>query len=115
MNKYVSKLLPNNTKVEVVYKSTKLSSCFNVKDKIDFEQNHDLVYHVKCLGRTCIDNHMGESARRITVRIKYHDGRDHRSQVSNHSIERLHKNASTVDFKIIDKNFIIINENGNLP
>ena len=49
MNKYVSKLLPNNTKVEVEYKSTKLSSCFNVKDKINFEQNHDLVYHVKCL------------------------------------------------------------------
>ena len=48
---------------------------------------------------------MGESARRMTVRIKYHDGRDHTSQVSNHNIERSHKNVSTIDFKIIDKNF----------
>ena len=35
MNKCVNKLLPNNTKNEVAFKSTKLSSCFNVKDKID--------------------------------------------------------------------------------
>ena len=48
MNKCVNKLLPNNTKIEVAFKSTKLSSCFNVKDKIDFEHNHDLIYHVKC-------------------------------------------------------------------
>ena len=42
MNKCVIKLLPNNTKIEVALKSTKLSSCFNVKDKIDFERNHNL-------------------------------------------------------------------------
>ena len=37
MNKCVIKLLPNNTKVKVAFKSTKLSSCFNLKDKTDFE------------------------------------------------------------------------------
>ena len=62
MNKCVHKLLPNNTKIEEAFKSTKLSSCFNVKDKIDFEHNNDLIYHTKCSEPTCIDNNVGESA-----------------------------------------------------
>ena len=41
MNKCVNKLLPNNTKIEVAFKSTKLSSCFSDKDKTNFEHNHD--------------------------------------------------------------------------
>ena len=100
MNKCVHKLLPNNTKIEEAFKSTKLSSCFNVKDKIDFEHNHDLSCEM-----SCINDYAGESARRITERIKDHNGRDHTSQVWNHSIEKSHKNVDTIDFKIIDKNF----------
>ena len=61
MNKRVNKLLPNN-KIEVTFKSTKLSSCFNVKGKIDFEHNHYLVYHTKCPETTCIDDFVGESS-----------------------------------------------------
>ena len=41
MNKCINKLHSNNTKIEVTFKSAKLSSCFNFKDKIDFEHNHD--------------------------------------------------------------------------
>ena len=73
MNKCVNKLLPNNTKIEVGFKSTKLSSYFNVKDKINFEHNHYLIYHTKCPEPTCIDDSVGESARRITERIKDHN------------------------------------------
>ena len=105
MNKCVNKLLPNNTKIEVAFKSTKLSSCFNVKDKIDFEHNHDLIYHAKCPEPTCIDDYVGESARRITERTKEHNGRDHTSQVWNHSIQKSHKNVNNIDFKVIDNNF----------
>ena len=79
-----------------------MSSCFNVKDKIDFEHKHDLIYHAKCPESTCIDDYVGESARRITQKIKDHNGRDITSQVWNHSIEKSHKNISTIDFKIID-------------
>ena len=105
MNKCVNKLLPNNTKIEVAFKSNKLSSCLKVKDKTDFEHNHDLIYHAKCPEPTCINDYAGESARRITARIKDHNGRDHTSQVWNHSIEKSHKNVNTIDFKTIDKNF----------
>ena len=45
---------------------------------------------------------MGESARQITERIKYHIGRDH---VLKHSMEKSHKNVNTIDFKIIDTKF----------
>ena len=105
MNKCVNKLLPNNTKIEVAFKSTKLSSFFNVKDKINFEHNHDLIYHAKRPEPTCIDDYAGESACRITERIKNHNGKDHTLQVWNHSIEKSHKNVNTIDFKIVDKNF----------
>ena len=105
MNTCVNKLHSNNTKIEVAFKSTKLSSCFNVKDKIVFEHNHDLIYYAKCPEPTCIDDYVRESARRITERIKDHNGRDHTSQVWNDSIEKSHKNINTIDFKISDKNF----------
>ena len=63
MNKWVNKLLSNNTNIEVTFKSTKLSSCFSVKDKIDFEHNHGFIYHTKCPKPTCIDDFLRESAR----------------------------------------------------
>ena len=103
MNKCVNKLLPNNTKIEVASKSTKLNSCFNVKEKIDFEHNHDLISHTKCPEPTCIDDYVGESARRKTERIKHHNGRDHTSHVLKYSIEKSHKNANAIDF--FHKNF----------
>ena len=105
MNKCVNKLLPNNTKIGLTFKSTKMSSCFNVKNKIDFEHNHDLIYHTKCPEPTCIDDYVGESARRIIERLKDHNGRDHISHVFKYSIEKSQKNVNTIDFKIIHKNF----------
>ena len=114
MNKRVNKSLLNNTKIEVTFKSTKLSSCFNVKGKIDFKHNHDLIYHTKCPEPTCIDGYVGESPNLITERIKDHSGRDHTLHVLKHSIEMSHKNVKIIDLKIIDKNFIIISENGKL-
>ena len=91
MNKRVNKLLPNNIKIEVTFKSTKLRSCFNVKDKTDFEHNHDLIYHTKYPESTCINDYVGESARRVTEGIKDHSGRNHISDVLKHSIEKSHK------------------------
>ena len=105
MNKYVNKVLPNNTKIKAVLKSNKLTSCFNIKDKLDFEHNHDL--NSKCTEPSCIGDNVGESARRITETIKYHNGRDIASV--DHSIEKSHKNINTTDLKIIDKNIVIRN------
>ena len=76
-----------------MFKSTKLSSSFNVKDNIGFDHNHDLIYHAKCPEPNYIDDYVRESARQITGRKKDHDGRDHTSQVWTHSIEKLHKHV----------------------
>ena len=73
INTFLKKLLSNTTKIEVAFKSTKQSSCFNVKDKIDLEHNHDLIYHTECPEPTCIDDYVGESSSRITERIKDHN------------------------------------------
>ena len=48
---------------------------------------------------------MGESACRITERIRDHNGRHHTSHALKHSREKSHKNVKTIDFKIIYKNF----------
>ena len=87
MNNYVTKLLQNNSKIEVTFRSSKLSSGFNLKDKIDLEHNHDLIYHTKCPEPTFIDDYVGESARQIAEKIKGHDDRDHTSHISKHSIK----------------------------
>ena len=78
---------------------------FQCQNKTDFEHNHDLICHTKCPEPTCIDNYVRESARQITERTKYHNGRDHSSHVLKHSIEKSHKNVNTIDFKIIDQIF----------
>ena len=63
MNKRVNKLIPKSNKIEVTFKSTKLSSCVNVKDKIHFEHNHNLIYHTKHPKPACINVYVGEIAR----------------------------------------------------
>ena len=48
--------------------------------------------------------HVGERPRRITERIKDHNGREHTMYVPKHSIGKSHKIVNTTDFEIIDKN-----------
>ena len=70
MNKRVNKFLPNKNKTELTFKNTELSSYFNVKTKIDFEHNHDIIYPTNCPQTTFIDVYVVESARRIAERKK---------------------------------------------
>ena len=105
MSKRVNKF-PNKTKTEKTFKSTKTSSCFNVKDNIDFEYNHDLIYHTYEMSWTNLHWLLCGSACRIKKRhTSHHSGRDHTSHVLKYSIEKSHKNVNTIDFKIVDKNF----------
>ena len=49
--------------------------------------------------------YIGESGRRISERIKDHNGRDLKSHILRHSVESLNANVSYEDFKTIAKNF----------
>ena len=48
MKRYVSKLFPEHTKLEITFSGKKLNSCFSIKDKISFEHQHNLIYYVNC-------------------------------------------------------------------
>ena len=40
LNRYVSILLPDHTKLEITFTGEKLNSCFSIKDKTRFEHQH---------------------------------------------------------------------------
>ena len=82
-----------------------LSTYFNVKDQRKFEHQNDAVYYADCLNEKCRENYISESGRRISERIKDHNGRDLKSHILRHSVESGHANVSYEDFKIIAKNF----------
>ena len=48
MEKYVRKLLPKKSKLQITYTEKKLSFQLNIKRKTDFERQQNLKYHVKC-------------------------------------------------------------------
>ena len=105
MKRYVSKLLPEHTKLEITFTGKKLNSCVSIKDKTKLEHQHDLVYCVKCTEPSCRDNYVGETGRRIIERIKDHSGRDHASHMVKHNIETSHTDVNTANLKINDMNF----------
>ena len=105
MKRILSKLLPPEIKMQVVYTGKKLSTCFDVKDQSKFDHQHDVVYYADCPNETCRENYIGESGHRISECIKDHDGRDLESHILRYSAKSGHVNVSYEDFKIIAKNF----------
>ena len=63
-----------------------------------------MVYYADCLNEKCRENYITESGRRISERIKDHNGGDLKSHILRHSVESGHANVSYGDFKIIAKN-----------
>ena len=53
-------------------------------------------------------NYIGESGRRIVVRVKDHNGKNYKSYTLKHSLETGHESVTNSDFSIIPKNL-----NGN--
>ena len=106
MKRIIAKLLPPiKIKTEVAYTGKKLSTCFNVKDQSKFDHQHDMVCYADCPNETCRENYTGDSGRRISERMKDHNGRDLASLILRHSVESGRANVSYKDFKIIAKNF----------
>ena len=79
MKKTVLKLLLETVNTQIIYTRRKLSTCFQIKDKNKFDQQHDLVYNAKCPSELCDENYVSESGRRITERVK-----DHNEESINH-------------------------------
>ena len=101
MKRNLKKILPNNVKPQITYTGRKLGSLFQTKDQTIFEHKHNVIYHGKCPAENCVDDYIGETARRVNERIVDHTGRDINSHLLKHSIESGHKPLEAVDYKII--------------
>ena len=85
----------------ISYKSTKLSTEFPVKEKTDFQDKNNVVYHSECPS----ENYIGETNRRIVERIRDHSNRDRNSHLLKHAREKGHTQVWENDFKILGNNY----------
>ena len=91
-------------KVGTVYKATKLGSRFNLKDKIAFENQHNLTYQGGCPNKKCISNYVGQTKCRLEKRGGQH-ATDQQSHIFKHSKKTKHRKIRLTDFKIIGKGY----------
>ena len=94
LNKHVKKVLPENHLSRHAYSSKKLRSFFNIKDQTKLEHNNDLTYLVKRPEKTCSENCLGETARRINERVLEHAGKDKKSHMLQHTLQSVHPSVS---------------------
>ena len=105
LKRSITKLLPKTTQLELGFTASKLSTYFQIKDKIIFEHNYDVVFLGTCPENNSSDNYVGKSARRISERIIDHNGRDQNSHLFKHSCCKNHPDTSKTDFQIISSGF----------
>ena len=91
--------------VRTMYRSTKLSTRFNLKDKTKPEDVHNVVYHVTCPNKKCRSTYCGETRRRLGKRIQEHREKDRKSHVRIHTEHTKHKKVSESDFKILGQRY----------
>ena len=92
-------------KVATVYKATRLGSRFNLKDKIAFENQHNVVYHGDCPNKKCVSNYVGQTKCRMEKRGGRHAETDKQSHLFKHAKKTKHRKIRCVDFRIIGKGY----------
>ena len=105
IKKRMKTLLPTSIRTKIVCTGSKLSTCFQVKDKTKFEHNHDIVYHGTCPETDCPENYIGETARRISERVKDHTGKDVHSHLFKLAVESGHEVLDVTNYCIIEKEY----------
>ena len=81
--KILETLLLEKIKPGEAFQGKQLSSCFNIKDKIEFPQKHDVVYRAEIPLKKCNNDYVGETARHISEKVIDHSGRDKNSKTPN--------------------------------
>lgn len=85
---YVNKTLPENFTAQTDYTGKRVS--LKRKIKQNFSINNNIIYLVKSSVENCLDNYIGESARRVLKRVKDQSGRDTKLHVLKNAIENEH-------------------------
>ena len=105
MKKHLNKSLPTEVKTTVTYQSKKLGTKFQLKDKTRFNHQNNLVYYSKCPNKTCNEDYVGETDRRIEERIMDHKKRDKKSLLLKHSPEKNHQHVRENYFKVLGNKY----------
>ena len=85
-------MLLEKVTTRVTYSGTRLSSKFTkIKDITVKEHQRNIVHYVKYPESKCSENYTGETARRLSERVLDHNGRDAKSHLVKHAIEKCHK------------------------
>ena len=85
-------MLLENVTTRVTYSGTRLSSKFTkIKDITVKEHQRNIVHYVKYPESKCSENYTGETARRLSEGVLDHNGRDAKSHLVRHAIEKCHK------------------------
>ena len=103
--KEAKKKLNKDTKIQITYKSHKLSEKFQIKDKTKFEHNHNVTYKVTCANKKCNSSYGGQTKCRIAKRMGEHNGNDKASHVWNHSKKTRHRRVWLNDVVILGKGY----------
>ena len=99
-------MLPETVTTRITYSGTILSSKFEkIKDKTVKDHQHDIVYYVKCPESQCSEDYTGETAQKLSERVPDHNGRDAKSHLVNHAIEKCQKYPNIEDFNVIGKGY----------
>ena len=69
-----------------------------MKDQTPFEEQHNLPYRAVCVTDNCTEDYVGETARCIVERAKYHNGQDQHSDLVKRVIENNHLPVVKDDF-----------------
>ena len=105
MKKHLKKSLSTEVKTTVTYQSKKLGKKFRLKNKTRFNHQNNLVYYNKCPDKTCNEDHIDETDRRIEKRIMDYNKPDKNSHFLKHSREKNHQHVWENDFKVLGNNY----------
>ena len=70
LRKTSKSVIPANNTFNIISNGTKLASKFNIKDKINEEHNHDLIYKAQCPDLNC-DETIYWRDRKEIFRVRY--------------------------------------------
>ena len=101
----LKKTLPTKVKPRIIFKGTKLGSCFRIKDRVPLEHESGLVYGFKpSYNAEPRTDYVGETKVRWSNRTYEHCNTDKESSIYKHKVAN-NLNVTVDDFEILDKGF----------
>ena len=105
MRKSFNRRLKDKLNLQIIYNSKKLSEAFSLKDNTALKHQHNVVYYAKCPNKKCTSTYIGETKRRLEVRVIDHNKRDKKSHLHVHAENTRHKRIWMDNFKVLGNGY----------